>query len=81
MHAKPNLSFCLAKGGLTMAVDIKDVVIQEIRNALAVHGREIVMQSSSKKTQAQADMIEKAFHGTESHESIVNLFLGGKQPD
>lgn len=57
-----------------------DKLKQEIRNLVYVHSRELVMRNkaSGAKQDKQEKIIEKAFHGTESHQSFLRLFLEGK---
>ena len=59
---------------------LPDIVVQEIRNTLAVHCREICMSNKAdgEKTDKQMQLLYKCFHGTESHASVLDLFLTGR---
>jgi hypothetical protein len=54
---------------------LPDIVVQEIRNTLALHCRDIVManKADGEKSDKQALLVGKCFHGTESHASVLKL--------
>jgi hypothetical protein len=59
---------------------LPDIVVQEIRNTLALHCRDIVManKADGEKSDKQALLVGKCFHGTESHASVLKLFMEGR---
>jgi len=63
-------------------MSLPDHVLQEVRNLLALHCREITMSKKAKgaDTQKQEEMHFMSFHGTESHQSVLDHFLSGEGP-
>jgi len=59
---------------------LPDIIVQEVRNVLALHCREIVMvnRADGEKSDKQMELYSKCFHGTESHASVLGLLLGGR---
>lgn len=53
---------------------------QEIQALIAVNCREIVHQGKDAKEEAQLEKMRKAFHGAESHASLLKQFMEGKEP-
>jgi len=58
---------------------LPDVVVQDIRNTLALHCREIVMKGKAdgEKSNKQDQLFFKSYHGTEAHASVLDLFMHG----
>jgi len=67
---------------LNITMTPPDCVIQELRNLLALHCRELTMTKKAKgaDTGNQENMHCQSFHGTESHQSVLDLFLQGNGP-
>jgi len=61
---------------------LPDYILQELRNTLALHCREICMeeQAEGAREETQHDLHYKAFHGTEAHASVLDLLLNAKGP-
>ena len=54
-------------------------IVQEIRNLLAIHCRELVMsgKSDGEGTEGQYHLCEKVFHGSDGYSSVLDTFLDG----
>jgi len=59
---------------------LPDPLVQEMRNTLALHCREIVMvnRADGEKNDKQMQLYFKCFHGSVSHASVLGLFLTGR---
>lgn len=60
-------------------MSLPDYILQEVRNLLALHCREICMveKAGGEKASKQEHEHYMSFHGTESHMSVLDLFLKG----
>lgn len=50
-------------------------IIQEVRNLVAIHARELVMAGEDAARVGQAVMQGKVFHGSEGYESVLSQFM------
>jgi len=59
---------------------LPDSLVQEIRTTLGLHCRDIVMSTKAdgEKSDKQAQLLYKCFHGTESHASVLKQFMQGR---
>lgn len=57
-------------------------ITHQIRNVLAVHCREMVMEcgAAGMKEKAQDELAYKVFHGSKGYASVLDMFLEGKGP-
>lgn len=61
-------------------VAISDGILQELRNVLALHCRDVLMSTKSDglKSEAQANLLQKIFHGSAGYSSVLDALLQGK---
>ena len=62
---------------------LKDYVLQELRNVLSVHCRELVMKGKANGAtkDQQMEHLSVHFHGTDdAHVSVLDLMMQGKAP-
>ena len=57
-----------------------DALIQELRNMLALHAREMLMETKADgaKTDKQCVIMEKVFHGSEQYYSVLDAMCEAK---
>jgi len=60
-------------------MSLPDYILQEVRTLLAVQCREILMavKPDGEDGEGQKDFMYKSFHGTENHQSVLDLFMRG----
>ena len=63
-----------------MSKALPDFLLQEIRNLLAVHCREVLMESKADgiKKDGQDVLMQKVFYGSSGYASVIDAFMAGK---
>lgn len=64
---------------MLLTMSLPDAILQEVRTLLAVQCREILMATKpdGEDGEGQKDFMFKSFHGTENHQSALDLFMRG----